>query len=155
MSQAAFPRPPPDGAPRPVVLLAEDDEELRRLLARKLRRCGCEVIEARNGAQLVELVFERIVEPLPGSQEPAALVITDHRMPGRTGLEVASLLRSVNWATPLIMISAFTDVETQAEARRLGVAAVFDKPFDLDELAEFACETVGLPPEGLESEVTR
>lgn len=133
-----------DGEPRPVVLLAEDDEELRRLLARKLRRCGCEVIEARNGAQLVELVYERAVEPLPDSLAPAALIITDHRMPGRTGLEVASLLRSVNGSTPIIVISAFTDAQTQAEARSLGVTAVFDKPFDLDELAQFACEAIGL-----------
>ncbi len=129
---------------RPVVLLAEDDEELRRLLARKLRRCGCDVIEARNGAQLVELVYERAAPPLPDSLAPAALIITDHRMPGRTGLEVASLLRSVNRSTPLIVISAFTDAETQEEARRLGVTAVFDKPFDLDELAQFACEAIGL-----------
>ncbi|MEZ4359208.1 MAG: response regulator [Kofleriaceae bacterium] len=128
----------------PLVLLAEDDEELRKLLARKLRRRGCDVLEARNGAQLVELVFERAVDPLPDSVIPAALIITDHRMPGRTGLEVLSLLRSVNWATPLIVISAFADQETHAEARRLGVAALFDKPFDLDELTAFACQTVGL-----------
>lgn len=131
-----------------MVLLAEDDEELRRLLARKLRRCGCEVIEARNGAQLVELVFERAVEPLPDSMEPAALIITDHRMPGRTGLEVASLLRSVNWATPLIVISAFTDAKTRDEAQRLGVTAVFDKPFDLDELTRYACEAMGMERAG-------
>lgn len=144
MGQAASAPHGGGGEPRPVVLLAEDDEELRRLLARKLRRCGCEVIEARNGLQLVELVYERAVEPLPDSLAPAALIITDHRMPGRTGLEVASLLRSVNGSTPLIVISAFTDAQTQAEARRLGVTAVFDKPFDLDELAQFACEAIGL-----------
>jgi CheY-like chemotaxis protein len=144
MGEPASASPPQAASHRPVVLLAEDDEELRRLLAHKLRRRGCDVIEARNGAQLVELVFERAVEPLPDSLAPAALIITDHRMPGRTGLEVASLLRSVNWTTPLIVISAFTDAQTQAEARRLGVAAVFDKPFDLDELTQFACEAVGL-----------
>lgn len=146
MGQAASDSSPDAAAHRPVVLLAEDDEELRRLLASKLRRRGCDVIEARNGAQLVELVFERAVEPLPDSLAPAALIITDHRMPGRTGLEVASLLRAVNWVTPLIVISAFIDAQTQAEARRLGVAAVFDKPFDLDELTQFACEAVGLEP---------
>jgi CheY-like chemotaxis protein len=144
MGQAAPAPSLPDGAHRPVVLLAEDDEELRRLLARKLRRHGCDVIEARNGFQLVELVFERVVEPLPESLPPAALIITDHRMPGRTGLEVVSLLRSVNWTIPLIVISAFTDAQTQEEARRLGVTAVFDKPFDLDELTRFACEAVGI-----------
>jgi CheY-like chemotaxis protein len=131
-------------AKRPLVLLAEDDEELRKLVARKLRRRGCEVIEARNGGQLVELMFERAVEPIPESMAPAALIITDHRMPGRSGLEVLALLRNVNWTMPVIVISGFVDPQTHAEALRLGVAAVFDKPFDLDELALVACQTIGI-----------
>jgi CheY-like chemotaxis protein len=131
--------------PSPLVLLAEDDDEMRRLLARKLRRRGCEVLEARNGAQLVELVFERAVEPLPDSMQPAELIITDHRMPGRTGLEVLSLLRSVNWITPVIVVSGFADPQTHSEARRLGVAAVFEKPCDLDDLIRLACQTMGMP----------
>jgi two-component system, response regulator, stage 0 sporulation protein F len=156
-AQPSPPSPPParpsDGASahsrgpaarRPLVLLAEDDDELRKLLAYKLRRCGCEVLEARNGAQLAELVFERVVEPLPDSFEPAALIITDQRMPGRTGLEVLSLLRSAHGDTPVIVISAFTDPSTQREALALGVSAVFDKPFDLDELTASVCQSLGL-----------
>jgi CheY-like chemotaxis protein len=130
--------------PRPLVLLAEDDDELRKLLAYKLRRCGCEVLEARNGAQFAELVFEHIVEPLPDSFEPAALIITDQRMPGRTGLEVLTMLRGAHGDTPVIVISAFTDPATQRDARALGVAAVFDKPFDLDELTAEVCRSLGL-----------
>jgi CheY-like chemotaxis protein len=138
-SRAQAPR-----APCPVMILAEDDDELRKLMARKLRRRPCEVLEARNGAQLAELVFEYAVEPLPSSIVPASLIITDHRMPGRTGLEILALLRSVNWTTPVIVISAFADPRTKLEATRLGVSAVFEKPLDLDELVLMAWQTLGL-----------
>jgi CheY-like chemotaxis protein len=128
------------------MILAEDDDELRKLMVRKLRRRRCEVLEARNGAQLAELVFEYAVEPLPTLLVPASLIITDHRMPGRTGLEVLALLRAVNWSTPVIVISAFADPRTQLEAARLGVSAVFEKPLDLDELAAMAWQAIGLEP---------
>ncbi len=146
MSGATTKAAAPPQRVRPVVILGEDDEELRKLLGRKLRRLGCEVIEARNGIHLAELVFELAVEPLPDDTEPASLVITDHRMPGRTGLEVLALLRTVNWDTPVIFITGFGDAVTHAEAHRLGASAVLDKPCDLDALAKVACGLIGLGP---------
>jgi CheY-like chemotaxis protein len=64
------PEPPGVASDLPVVLLAEDDDELRRLLARKLRRQGCDVVEARTGTQLVELVVEHTVAPIAPSCGP-------------------------------------------------------------------------------------
>lgn len=122
----------------PVVLLAEDDDELRRLLARKLRRRGLDVVEARTGTQLVELVVEHTVEPLAPEQKEASLVISDLRMPGRSGLDVLRLLRRSNVEVPVILMTAFGSREVHDEARLLGAAAVFDKPVDLDELAAAA-----------------
>jgi DNA-binding response OmpR family regulator len=55
-------------------------------------------------------------------------------MPGVTGLEVLEGTREYKEFPPMILITAFGDEETHDQARRLGAAAIFDKPFDIDEL---------------------
>ncbi len=55
-------------------------------------------------------------------------------MPGWNGLAVLQHLRREDWAMPFIVITAFGDEDTHQEASRLGAAAVFDKPFDVDDL---------------------
>ena len=113
------------------MILAEDDEELRRLLAGTLRRDGYEVTEAASGFELLEVLADQLLHP--GSVAGFELVITDIRMPGASGLQALETLRRWDWATPLMVITAFGDEKAHAEARRLGVAAVFDKPFDIDD----------------------
>jgi DNA-binding response OmpR family regulator len=112
------------------VLLAEDDNEMRRLLASTLRREHCEVIEARTGVQLSEL----IALESGNARAPVDLIISDVRMPGKSGLEVLSLLRVRDSSTPVILITGFGEADTHAEAHRLGALAVFNKPFDIDDL---------------------
>lgn len=115
------------------ILLAEDEPEMRAMLARRLRAQGHGIVEAKDGAQLFAFIDDMI---LGGSPWSAAfdLVISDVRMPGCTGLEVLTWLRQRQWLLPFILITAFGDRELHAEARRLGAYAVFDKPFDLDDL---------------------
>lgn len=112
------------------VLLAEDDHEMLRLLAITLRREHCEVIEARNGEQLSEQIALTHISDPP----TVDVIISDIRMPGRSGLDVLAVLRCSEHATPVILITAFGDAETHAQAHRLGALAVFNKPFDLDDL---------------------
>lgn len=116
----------------PVVVLAEDDDELRHLVARRLRGHGCEIVEARTGLELAELLLEHAAEHR--TRRTVELVISDILMPGLTGLELVALLRRIDWALPVILMTGFGDADTHAEAARLG-AAVFDKPVDLDVLA--------------------
>jgi CheY-like chemotaxis protein len=114
------------------VLLAEDDREMRRLLASTLRKEHCEVLEAGNGLELAELIA---LERSPSNTGPAIdLIISDVRMPGRSGLEVLTVLRRNDRETPVILITAFGEPDTHAEAYRLGALAVFNKPFDIDDL---------------------
>lgn len=113
------------------ILLAEDDDEMRRMLAEWLRRDGYLVSEARDGIELTE----RICEALFGEGRAVPdVLITDLRMPGRDGLDVVSLLRGADSTIPVILITAFGGDETHLRAARLGADAVFDKPLDLDEL---------------------
>ena len=117
-------------ASRPRVVLAEDDLELRGLLASTLRRDGFEVVEATDGPDLLRVIGEEILRAQDGPG--VDLVVSDIRMPGLSGLNVLAGLRRADWSTPVLLITGFGDHQTHAEARRLGAAAVLDKPFDLD-----------------------
>ncbi|MET0387832.1 MAG: response regulator [Polyangiales bacterium] len=119
------------GATRPIrVLVAEDDHEMRRLLVSTLRRAQCEVIEARTGVQLSEQIAIAHQHTPPNVD----LIISDVRMPGRSGLDVLGALRHTDRATPVILITGFGDSDIHARAHSLGALAVFNKPFDLDDL---------------------
>jgi DNA-binding response OmpR family regulator len=116
----------------PRVLLAEDDEEMRRLIAEALRGDGFDVLEARDGWEMLQHVRSSVFRCDAGT--PADALVTDIRMPGRSGLDVLGVVRDGDWAVPVILITAFGDEATHAEARRLGADAVLDKPFETWEL---------------------
>ena len=62
------------------------------------------------------------------------LLVSDIRMTGFTGLEVLAGLRDLTWRIPTLLMTAYGDDATHAQARSLGARAVFTKPFDLDDL---------------------
>ncbi len=114
----------------PVVLVAEDDPLLRHLLTISLETDRFRVIDASDGFELEAWVRRLIISAR--DQRCVDLIIADQRMPSLTGLEVLAHLRAVDWSMPFILITAFADEVTRAEARRLGASCVIDKPFDLD-----------------------
>jgi len=126
------PKGQPAASQPPHILLAEDDKEMRALLAVALRSTGYEVTECGNGAELLDHLGSFI---LPDTEhENVNLVISDIRMPGLTGLEILEGLSRHGNFPPFILITAFGDVETHARAKYWGALAIFDKPFDVDDL---------------------
>lgn len=121
------------------VLVAEDDDAFRRLLASTLRRDGFEVVEARNGRELVDHVAALVQR----TAEPFDVIISDIRMPVMTGIDALAGLRAADWSTPVILITAFGDETTRAEAMQLGAGAFFAKPFDLADLRTTALYLAG------------
>src|SRR5262245_59529454 len=116
----------------PQILLTEDDKEMRVLLASALRRAGYTVTECGDGIELLEHLGSYV---LPDEEhEKVDLVISDIRMPGLTGLEILQGLSRRGDFPPFILITAFGDVETHARAEYYGALAMFDKPFDVDDL---------------------
>jgi len=114
------------------VLVAEEDNELRERLAGTLRRDGYEVIEAKDGLDLLDQIA-----PLLATQqmhEPIDVIIADVRMPCFAGLEILTHLVEAERKPTVIVISAPGDPGIRARARRLGAIAVMDKPFDIDDL---------------------
>jgi len=68
------------------------------------------------------------------SRESADLVITDMQMPHLTGAEVLTRIRAENTQVPVIVITAFSNVDNAIEALRLGATDFVKKPFDIEEL---------------------
>jgi CheY-like chemotaxis protein len=114
------------------VLLAEDDADLRTLVAQGLRKDGFEVVEVANGLQLLDYLASLLAGDKSGA--PAQLIVSDVRMPGVTGLSVLAGLHASGLDVPVILLTAFADEETRAEAKQLGAFALVDKPFDMDAL---------------------
>jgi DNA-binding response OmpR family regulator len=98
---------------------------MRRLVADTLRKDGFEVEEESHGAN--------VLLRLLSVARPFDLIIADVRMPGCTGLDILQALHGSGSQTPMIVMTAFGDDQTRAQAESLG-ALFFDKPFALAEL---------------------
>jgi CheY-like chemotaxis protein len=106
------------------ILVGEDDDDLRKVIAMSLEMAGYSVIEARDGAELLDF----LCATAPGHFD---LVICDHRMPGPQGIECLSMTRS---RAPFVILSGHVDDDMRAAATRFGAARLLEKPIDLTEL---------------------
>ena len=120
----------------PVVLVAEDDAAIRKLICAIVRRQGVEVVSASDGA-------EAMAHARDGSFDALLL---DLMMPSQSGWSIMAQL--TEQGSPLL---AKTVVITAASDREIGdlpeQARVLRKPFDIRELVRTLRETVGMPPE--------
>ncbi len=115
-----------------IVLLAEADDELRKLLADWLRDDGYRVVEVTDGLELLDY--------LEGSLSAGFLIrpdviVSDVDLPGWGGLEACERLHVLSDGTPFILLSPSDDLDIHCEAEKAG-AMVVDKPLDLEELRE-------------------
>ena len=127
----------------PVILLAEDDKEMRTMLAQELCMAGYKVVECPDGWNLLEHLGSLILHDSE-MREAVDLIISDIRMPGVTGLGILEGVQQTDGFPPMILITAFGDKETHAQAEKFGVAAMFDKPFEIDVLLDKVREIVPL-----------
>ncbi|HEX5602677.1 MAG TPA: sigma-54 dependent transcriptional regulator [Pyrinomonadaceae bacterium] len=107
-----------------TILIADDDDSLRRVLEFQLREGGYEVLTAADGLAALELFTGAEVNCL----------ITDLRMPGLSGLELIRRVSAIASETPVIVITAYGDVETAVEAMRAGAFDYVTKPFNREEI---------------------
>lgn len=120
----------------PVVLVAEDDLAIRKLICAVVQRHGVEVVSASDGEEVLARTKEGSFDAL----------LLDLMMPNRSGWSVMEQLSLVK--SPLL---AKTVVITAASDREIGdlpsETRILRKPFDLRELVRTVRETVGMPPE--------
>ncbi len=93
------------------VLVVEDDEAVRMLLVRSLRRRGCDVDEAADGIQALACVEEAVPE----------VVVTDMAMPNLDGLGLLRSLRESHPDLPVIVLTGHGSIDNVLQAMREGV----------------------------------
>ncbi|WP_051377767.1 MULTISPECIES: PAS domain-containing hybrid sensor histidine kinase/response regulator [Derxia] len=117
-----------DGIAGAHVLVVDDNTNARDLVRSTLGELGCRVEEAENGIRALALAHaaER-------AGDPFALVVSDWRMPGMTGTDMAGALRATSDPARLprvVLLTAHLPDEVAADARETGVAAVLSKPLN-------------------------
>jgi two-component system response regulator (stage 0 sporulation protein F) len=107
-----------------ATVLVVDDEETAHLRSQTLRDAGYEALEAGNLAQAHAAL----------DAGAADIVLLDVFLPDGSGLTLLERIARENPSPPVILITAFGEVETHAQARDLGAALLLDKPFDINDL---------------------
>jgi DNA-binding NtrC family response regulator len=104
-----------------TILIVDDEATIRDSLAEALAETGYAVESAETGEEALALCHG----------QPFDLVVTDLKLPGVTGLEILQALRNQGRQTPLIMMTAYGDVDTAVSAMRAGAYDFIQKPFKL------------------------
>ena len=108
----------------PVICLVEDDPIMGESLCDRFQLEGMAFDWHQTAAGAMAAI---------GSHS-YAVVISDIRMPGFSGLDVLKHLRTADAHAPVVLITAFPTDETRRRAQELGAVALLDKPFDLEDL---------------------
>ena len=106
-----------------VLLIVEDDREMRSLLCDEFCGIGYQLREARDGDE----AFLSVLQSVPDA------ILTDLRMPAG-GDDYVSRLRTVAPQCPIVVMTAFGDARLKAQVLKAGANAYFDKPVHIAEL---------------------
>jgi DNA-binding response OmpR family regulator len=112
---------------RPLVLVADDEEDILVLVSFRLDRAGCAVVTAADGKEALELILDRHPD----------LAVLDVRMPRMSGIEVLRQVRAdpTVGQTPVILLSAGVQEDSISQGLEAGANEYMKKPFSPDELA--------------------
>lgn len=114
------------------LLIVDDQLGVRKLFFEALKDEFKEVFVAANGIEAIEMVEKSYPD----------LVVMDMKMPRMNGLEVLKYLRSMGYSNPVIMMTAYGELEIVSEASKMGVKRYITKPFDLQELRKLIKDTL-------------
>jgi FixJ family two-component response regulator len=113
------------------IIVADDDENMRSLVAEALRHSGCSVMEARDGVEVLELLDDPFVR--------ADVVIVDVKMPRLSGLGVLYELRRAGLSLPTVLMTGLADYSVRTAAMKLGAVIVLRKPFGREDIMTAVC----------------
>lgn len=116
----------PESGNVPRILLAEDDEAMRRFLAKALKNAGYDVVDFANGAE----AYERLKD------EPFTLLLTDIVMPEMDGIELARRAAEIDPELKIMFITGFAAVALNPDSQAPKDAKVLSKPFHLKDLVQ-------------------
>jgi len=111
-------------APSAPILIVDDDNGQRSLLETFLDAQGYRTRSAASGESALQML----------ETEKFAMIISDVRMPGMSGIETLRRVRQHHPTLPVLLVTAFADIRSAVAAMRDGAVNYLAKPFDLDEL---------------------
>ncbi|MDZ7266652.1 MAG: sigma-54 dependent transcriptional regulator [candidate division KSB1 bacterium] len=100
------------------ILIVDDEPNIRHTLSGLLTDLGHVVLACASGEEALAVLL----------QQPVDLILLDLRLPGLNGLEVLQRMREQNLAVPVIMMSAYADINLAVQATRLGAYNLLEKP---------------------------
>ena len=121
------PTPPLSPGRGELVLLVDDEEQIRRAARRMLERLGCRVLTAGTGSEAVELVRQRV--------DTIEVVLLDMIMPGMSGSVAFDELRRIAPELRILLVSGYSIDGDAAEILRRGCNGFIQKPYDLETLS--------------------
>ena len=125
-------------APIPIWVI-DDDQSMRWVLEKTLSSSGYDVSTFETGSMALANFKRTAPELRP------RLIITDVRMPGINGFELLKQIKNISPQMPIIVMTAYTDLDTTVQAFQEGAFEYLPKPFDIDDALELvarACESV-------------
>ncbi|MGP9665486.1 sigma-54-dependent transcriptional regulator [Halomonas sp. AOP22-C1-8] len=108
------------------LLVVEDDPAIRELLEEELNDAGYQTLGVPSAEEAIALL----------SHTPVAMMITDVRLPGMTGIQLLQQIRQSGSELGIIVITAFGTIDQAVEALKLGANDFLTKPLDLDAIRE-------------------
>lgn len=118
---------------RPTLLLVDDDEAFRKVLARAMDRRGYAVTTAADVPEAIAIAQE---------QSPEYAVV-DLKMPGDSGLVLIEKLIEIDPNTRIVMLTGYASIATAIEAIKLGATHYLAKPVDADQVVAALNKTEG------------
>jgi len=109
---------------KPAILIVDDDEVMRQTLSDVFTKMDYEIVTTGSGKEAIALIQRRLVD----------LVLLDIRLPDMDGIAVLQKIKESDTDLMVIMMTAYSDVQTAVLAMKAGAYDYINKPFELDEL---------------------
>ena len=109
--------------PPPKVWIIDDDQSIRWVLEKTLQRAGIPARPFADASQALDALAE----------DPPAVALTDIRMPGMDGLALLERLHDARPGLPVLVMTAYSDLDSAVSSYRSGAFEYLPKPFDIDE----------------------
>jgi len=124
------------------VWVIDDDKSIRWVLEKALKQADMDVTTFESADEALQLIRENAIPP--------NVVISDIRMPGSDGLSLLKQLKAVHPDLPILIMTAYSDLDSTVTAFEEGAFEYIAKPFDVDSVIERtqrACELKRAPPQ--------
>ncbi len=107
-----------------TILIVDDEDAQRSILKGYLEKKGYKIFSASSGTDGIKVVRQNLID----------IVLSDFKMPDKTGLEVLEEVKKINPEISFVILTAYGTIENAVKAMRLGAFDYISKPVDLDEL---------------------